>query len=152
MKNLIVALACLFLTQCISTRVAPLASGTVIDKVHIVRNDKVHMSGMLPEIEKQIQAMGYNTEVVSQPPAGNEHYLTFTANWRWDMALYLSYFKATLNEGPRVIATGEYDALKAGLNLGKFGHTDEKITPVLLQLFGKPVPKVKKIRKPTSVR
>lgn len=151
MKNLLLALSCLFLTQCNSIQVTPVSSGTSIQKVHIVRNDKVHMAGMLPEIEKQIQAMGYPTEIVSAPPAGNAHYLTFSANWRWDMAMYLSYFKATLHEGPSIIGTCEYDT-GAGYDLGKFGHTDEKIRPVLLQLFGKPVPKVKKTPQATSLR
>lgn len=141
MRNLIIAFTCLFLTQCTHSRVSPVGNGQAIQKVYIVKNDKVHMSGLLPEMDKQIQAMGYATEIVAEEPVTNVHYLTFTANWKWDVAMYLSYFKATLHEGPRIVGTGEYDARFAGLALTKFGHTDDKIRPVLLRLFGKSVPK-----------
>ena len=91
MKQLLILAAALFLTQCNSVQVSGVAQGTTISKLYIVKNEKLHMAGMQPEVVKQVQALGITTELVDTPPAGNVHYLTFTANWAWDMAMYLRY-------------------------------------------------------------
>lgn len=155
MKHILLLVLSLFLCQCISTRVAPVAAGHSIQKVQVVKNDKVHMSGMLPEIIKQLGEMGIQAEAVDAPPASPEqYYMTFTANWHWDMALYLSYFQVTLHQGSSKVGSAEYDAKNAGLHLGKFGDTHTKMRPVLLRLFGRPVPpapvKERKIQPPRS--
>lgn len=136
MRNLFLLLTlCLGLTQCVSTRVTSVASSAPIRKVYVVNNPDTHMAGFQPELVNQIQQMGYATEVVDTPPAGNPHYVRYTAIWRWDMAMYLHRFDITLFEGTRAIGTGNYFA--TGLDLRKFGPTKEKIRPVLKQLFGK---------------
>lgn len=141
MKSYLLLLLCLFLTQCISTQITPVTGGlNSRQKVYIVRNEADFMEEFLPTLERQVKELGYSTEVVGQAPTGNVCYLTYQANWRWDMAMYLSYFRATLHEGTKIIATGEYDARFAGLALTKFGHTETKMRPVVQGLFGKVQP------------
>jgi hypothetical protein len=98
-----------------------------------VKNDKTFMEEMEPEIVKQVQSMGIATELVDAPPSDNRYYMTYTANWSWDMAMYLRYFKASLHQGPIVTNSIEYKT--SGADMNKFGHTDNKIRPLLRQLI-----------------
>lgn len=139
-QTLVLLLSVVFLCQCNSVRVTGSAPSTPISKLVIVKNDKLHMDGLQPEVVKQVQAMGITTELVDTPPSGNAYYLTFTANWSWDLAMYLRYFKADLHQGPVVLGTVEYNT--SGADMNKFGHTENKIRPLLKQLIRgeKPVP------------
>lgn len=142
MKNILALLsACLLLCQCNSTTFTGSAPNPPLTKLAIVKNDKLHMSGMQPEVVKQVQQMGIAATLVDTPPTTNEPYLTFTANWAWDLAMYLRYFKAELHQNGQVISGVEYKT--SGSDMSKFGHTDEKIRPLLRQLLRgeKPVAK-----------
>jgi hypothetical protein len=113
-------------------------SETTIKKIYVLKNDKVHMEGLLDEIVKQIEEMGFESESYSgDRPVDAEHYLTFTANWGWDMAMYLVYFRATLYEEGRVLGEVEYDAKMCGMDFSKFGKTANKIRPLLEELLGR---------------
>ena len=135
MKQIIPLLLCsLFLVQCNTTTVSGgLPAGTKISKLAIVNNNDIHMAGLQPEMVRQIREMGIATEVVDAPPSGNDYYLTYTANWSWDLAMYLRYFKANLHQGPVQIGSVEYNT--SGADMNKFGHTDAKIRPLLRQLL-----------------
>lgn len=134
MKNLLGLLAtCLFLCQCNSVRYSGNAPATQPQSIAIVKNDKLHMSGMQPEVVKQVQAMGITTRLVDAPPTTNETYMTFTANWSWDLAMYLRYFKADLYQNQQKVSGVEY--VTSGMDMGKFGPTDEKIRPMLRKMI-----------------
>lgn len=134
MKNWILGLGlCLFLTQCNVTRFTGSAPNPPVARLAVVKNDKVHMSGLQPEIISQVNQMGITTTLVDAPPPGDEYYLTFTANWAWDLAMYLRYFQAELHKGPVMVGRVEYKT--SGFDMGKFGHTDNKIRPLLRRLI-----------------
>lgn len=134
MKQLFaLAFASLFLCQCNSVRVAGGAPNPPITRLAIVKNNDIHMSGMQPEIVKQVQAMGITTELVDAAPSGDVYYMTYVANWYWDVAMYLRYFKAELHRGPATVGSVEYNTKGADLN--KFGRTANKIRPLLRQLL-----------------
>lgn len=126
------------LSACSITRkTTPAKAATPIEKLYLEQNPRVLMEGLHPEIETQIKAMGIPVESFSGPqPAGARHVLSYTANWRWDMAMYLTYFEASLREDGRVIGTTVYDARSGGGRFDKFGPTAEKIRPQLQQLLG----------------
>ena len=126
-------LPCLFLCQCDSVKVTGAAPNPPISHLAIVNNDDIHMSDFQPELIRQVQAMGIKTEVVTAPPAGNVHYLTFAANWAWDIVMHLQYFRAELHQGPTVIGTVKYEA--SGLDMNKYGNTAQKTRPMLRQLL-----------------
>lgn len=58
-----------------------------IKHLAVVNNEDVHMDDFQSQMVDQIRAMGIQTSVVSAPP-GNADYLTYTANWRWDIGMY----------------------------------------------------------------
>jgi hypothetical protein len=122
----------------ISRRVEPVDSGTSITKVYVKENKRVHMEGLIDEILKQIEEIGIESESYEgDRPIDARHYMTFTANWAWDMAMYMTYFKATIYEDGRILGEVEYDAKRGGGNMNKFGKTANKIRPLLQELLGK---------------
>ena len=128
----------LFSGCAISRNVVPVDSGTTIEKIYVLENEKVHMEGLVDELVSQIMNMGFRSEKYSgDRPDGAKHYLTYTANWQWDMAMYLTYFRATLYEDGRVLGEVEYDAKMGGANMNKFGKTADKIKPLILELLAK---------------
>jgi hypothetical protein len=134
--SLLTVFASLFSGCVINRRVIPAPVGTRINTVFIENNPAVLMNGMVGEIQSQIAAMGYGAKIYTgERPKEAVHYMQFNANWRWDMAMYLTYFHATLFEDGRVLGTAEYDARYGGANPAKFGHTAEKIGPILHELF-----------------
>jgi hypothetical protein len=121
----------------IAQKTTPAKVASPIEKIYLEHNPRVLMEGLHPEIEMQIKAMGIPVESFSGPqPAGARHVLSYTANWRWDMAMYLTYFEASLREDGRVIGTTVYDARSGGGRFDKFGPTADKIRPQLQQLLG----------------
>jgi len=123
----------------VKTSVVSVPAGTRIGTLYVENNPKVLMNGLLPEILAQIRAQGFQAVAYEgERPKGAADYLTFTANWRWHWAMYLSYFHATLYHDGRILGTAEYDARRVGPNPDKYGHTAEKIRPLLRELL-KPV-------------
>lgn len=94
------------------------------------------MEGLHPEILQQLKTLGFAVETfeVSRPKEAT-YWMTYTANWNWDMAMYLTYFQVTLLEEGKVLGRAEYDARKGGANMAKFGKTAEKIRPLLIDLL-----------------
>lgn len=133
MKHLLLLLACSLLCQCNSLQYTGNPPNPPLTKLAIVKNPKLHMDGMQPEVVKQVNEMGIAATLVDAPPANNEPYLTFTANWAWDLAMYLRYFKAELHQGGQ--KTGGVEYKTSGSDMSKFGHTDEKIRPMLRKLL-----------------
>lgn len=120
----------------ITQNVVPVGSGVQIAKVYVLENDKVLMEGLLDELLLQIRENDFDSESYSGArPAGAKHHITYTANWAWDMAMYLTYFELKLYENDRLIGEAKYDAKNGGGNMGKFGKTAEKIRPLLEELF-----------------
>lgn len=61
--------------------------------------------------------------------------VTYTAQWRWDLALYMAYaeirvFKAGQEDGRAI-----YDSTRGGGNMGKFIDADSKIRELARELF-----------------
>lgn len=139
----IAATALVLLAGCsITQSVKEVAATRPLTELCIVENDKVHMSGFLPELSKQIEALGIKTRVVAGAvPPGCRHHLTYTANWAWDLAMYLTFAELTVHEGDTIIGTANYDARSGGGNMGKFGPTSEKLQLIVKPLFEKAAPR-----------
>lgn len=130
---LLLAFSCATLCQCNSVRVTGGAPNPPVTKLAIVKNDKTFMEEMEPEIVKQVREMGIETTLVDAPPPGDGYVMTYTANWAWDLAMYLRYFKADLHRGPTRVSSVEYRT--SGYDMNKFGRTENKVRPLLRQLL-----------------
>lgn len=135
--NLLLLSLITFLSGCaISQDVVSVDSGTTIEKIYVLENEKVHMEGLIVELLKQIEELGFKSEAYKgDRPEGIKHYLTYTANWNWDGAMFLTLFRATLYEDGRILGAVEYNSKMGRFNLNKFGRTAEKIRPLLEELL-----------------
>ena len=137
-KTLTIAALAVFLTGCsITQSVVPVGPDKDIEKIYVENNPDVHMKELVNELVIQIKENGIDAEIFEKggKPVSAKHTMRFTANWAWDMAMYLTYFKATLYEGGEVIGQVEYNAKSGGANMNKFGRTRDKIQPLLQELL-----------------
>lgn len=127
----------LFSSGCaISKNTQAVQKGTVIQTIYVAHNDRVLMKECTNELVAQISALGFDAKRYDgDRPKEAKHYFTYTANWQWDMAMYLTYFRGTLYEEGRVLGEIEYDAKMGGANMSKFGKTGEKLRPLLMDLL-----------------
>ncbi|MFT6390373.1 MAG: hypothetical protein ACJAUP_003775 [Cellvibrionaceae bacterium] len=139
MNKLIILSLVFVISGCaISRHVSSVDSTVSIEKIYVQNNEKVHMKGLVKEIVTQVNELGFDSESYSgDRPASALHYIIYTGNWNWDLAMYLTYFRATLYEDGRVLGEVEYDAKMGGGNMGKFGKTASKIKPLLTELLSK---------------
>jgi hypothetical protein len=108
-----------------------------VSQVCVLDNKDILMDEFQPEIQKQIEAKHIPTMVYAgaRPPQCS-HYLEYTANWQWDMAMYLTYAEFRVYDSKGLAGSAFYDARRGGGRLDKFGHTADKIRPLIDQLFG----------------
>lgn len=110
---------------------------TPVSRVCVHENPKVLMDEFQPELVKQIQEKGFHTKSYKdQQPIDCSHRLEYTANWAWDMAMYLTYADIRVFDRSGLAGKAIYDARSGGGRLDKFGRTAEKMKPLIDELFG----------------
>lgn len=124
----------------ISTRVKPVEQASIA-KVCIQENPKVMMDGFLPELRSQIAGYGIETRTYTgATPADCPYHLQYTANWQWDLAMYLTYAELKVFDHTDLIGEAVYDARQGGANMNKFGTTAEKLRTLTEPLFNQRAP------------
>jgi hypothetical protein len=69
-------------------------------------------------------------------PEDHPYALTYTANWTWDMALYLVYAEINVYKQGDEIGKAVYDATGGGYRMDKFINAEEKVHEMVGQLLG----------------
>ncbi|MDB5849127.1 MAG: hypothetical protein JWP29_2879 [Rhodoferax sp.] len=111
-------------------------------EVCIVENSAVRAS-FLDVYKRTLVQKGYSVKVLSPSASLIECPITstYTANWRWDMALYMSYADIKVYNNAKPTGQATYDATRGGGNMGKFIDAEKKIQELTSQLFaGSAVP------------
>lgn len=137
MKTTFVAIAAAAaLAGCaINQTVKPVAASGITN-LCVKNNPQVMMSDFVKELRSQVEAKGIRTSLYDgERPAGCKHHMEYTANWRWDMAMYLVFADLRVHEDGLLVGQATYDALGGGLNFSKFGPTADKVRPLVNQLF-----------------
>ncbi|MFT7680303.1 MAG: hypothetical protein ACI8QC_004309 [Planctomycetota bacterium] len=122
----------------ITNTVSPLAAPADLQELYLQRNDKVHMAEFHGALSTLLRDQGIKVHTVEgefEPEM--VHQATYTANWQWDVTMYLSYFQLLINENGALAGSAEYDARSGSANLGKFGKAVSKIEPLIFELFGR---------------
>lgn len=136
-KNaLFVALAFSVLSGCaIHQRVVPMEpfEGQV---VCVVENRAVKQ-GFLEAYKRVLTEKGY---AVRQLPSGSALTdcpvtSTYTANWRWDLALYLAHADIKVYKDGQQYGHAFYNSMGGSFNPGKFVKGDTKVAEMVNQLF-----------------
>ncbi|MGV3662513.1 MAG: hypothetical protein ACO1TE_20175 [Prosthecobacter sp.] len=135
-RLLLLGLSCLLLCQCKSVTLTGSAPNPPVKHLVIMDNDDVHMDDFQSELVNQIHEMGISTTVMKTIPE-NTDYLTYSANWYWDLGMYLRYFKATLHRQRTPLRSVVYE--NGGLDFSKYGEAPDKIrSPMRELLLGRP--------------
>ena len=102
-----------------------------------VRENKTVREGFLEAYRQALESKGFSVRVLD-PDAGIGAcplLTTYTANWRWDLALYMAYAEMTVFRDGNEIGKATYDALMGGGRMDKFIKADEKVRELVNQLF-----------------
>jgi hypothetical protein len=107
-----------------------------IAEIAIIDNPRVRGSfGSV--LQSAVEEQGLTTQVApsTSSPTDYPYALTYTANWKWDMALYMSYAQITVYEKGKVIGKAVYDSTGGDANLGKFINAEDKVRELVGALF-----------------
>ena len=135
-KTLIaVALATLMTGCAIHQTVRPVG---VLDtkQVCIIESPKVR-EGFLSSYQTALSKKGYSVKILPETASLVECPVTstYTANWRWDLAMYLSYAEIKVYKNGAPVGSALYDSTHGGANMGKFVNAQNKIDELANQLF-----------------
>ena len=130
----VVVLAACSITQNVKP-VTPAALGT---REICVRENKSVRESFLEAYKQALESKGLSVRVLD-PGAGISAcplLTTYSANWRWDLAMYMAYAEMTVYRDGNEVGKATYDALMGGGRVDKkFIKADEKVRELVNQLF-----------------
>jgi hypothetical protein len=105
-------------------------------QVCVIENPAVR-AGFLDAYRRALMDRGYTVRQLPATATQNDCPVTstYSANWRWDLAMYMAYAEINVFRGGQKIGEAKYDALRGGGNMGKFIEADKKILDLVRQLF-----------------
>lgn len=105
-------------------------------QVCIVDNPKVRQ-GFLETFKRALVDKGYEVRVLefSSPLTTCPVTATYTANWQWDVAVYMAYAAIRVYNNGKTAGEAIYDSQAGGLSLSKFINAEEKVKELVKQLF-----------------
>jgi len=121
----------------IEQKVKPITlSGTEAREICVIENTSVRKDFLtayrdaLSRRNLTVRVLPPETAVGSCPLTS-----TYTANWRWDLALYLAFADLKVYRNGRLEGEAVYDSLQAGAKTSKFINAGMKIQELTDQLF-----------------
>lgn len=105
-------------------------------QVCIVENSAVR-AGFYESYKRALVAKGYEVRQLPADASLIECRITstYTANWRWDLALYLAFVEIKVYDNGKPVGEAKYDSTHGGGNMNKFIDADKKINELVNQLF-----------------
>jgi hypothetical protein len=111
-------------------------------EVCVIDNPAVR-TGFLEMYKNTMQGKGYDIKQMPQntPLTGCKVISTYMANWKWDLAMYMSFAQIRVYRDGYQVGEANYDARSGGGNPAKFIDANKKITELVDQLFPGPAPR-----------
>ena len=137
LQRLFCAASIFLLTGCaITQKVNPVAQFKG-QQVCIIENLAVKQQGFLETYRRTLINKGYAVKLLppGSPVDACPITSTYTANWRWDLALYMAFADIRVFNDGRQVGQALYDAMSGGANMGKFIKGETKIAELVEQLF-----------------
>ncbi len=108
-------------------------------EICVIENPAVVQAAFLPTYQQKLEAKGYTVRVLPAAAKVTDCPVTstYTANWRWDLALYMAFADLRIFTNGKQAGQATYDSLSGGANLNKFIKADEKIGELVDQLFAR---------------
>lgn len=111
-------------------------TGLNTTEVCVIKNSKVR-DGFETSVAAALRRQGYAVRTISEdsPVTACEVSMTYTANWRWDLATYMAYAEMRVFNAGKESGKAIYDSTRGGGNMGKFINADTKIATLVGELF-----------------
>lgn len=102
----------------------------------VVQNPRVSQAGFLSAMEDALRQKGFEVRVVPQGsgPGTCPLVAEYTANWQWDLALYLAYAEIKVYQDQKQVGSAMYNARHV-IGTSKFIKGEEKVRELVGQLF-----------------
>lgn len=132
-----IALVSIALVGCAITQTVKPVERFAGTQVCIVVNPAVSQGGFLTTYARALTEKGYTVRQLPPGSAVTECPVTstYTANWRWDLALYMAFADIKVYSNGLQSGQAVYDAMSGGANMNKFIKGEAKITELVDQLF-----------------
>jgi hypothetical protein len=107
------------------------------DKQLCIRENPDVRQGFLQAYRSRLERKGFSVTLLRSdaPVTACPLTSTYTANWRWDLALYMAYAEILVYRNGQVAGRASYDALGGGGRLDKFISATTKINELVDELF-----------------
>ena len=115
-----------------------------VDPIQVTNNEELCIQknpsvreGFLAEVEKILTEKQIKYRIVEQLDASQqcEWTATYTANWAWDLAIYMVYAEIKVFHNGKLDGEAIYDARMGGMNMNKFIDAEAKIRELIEQLI-----------------
>ncbi len=105
-------------------------------QICVIENSAVR-AGFLDAYRRALTAKGYLVRQLPPTATISDCSITstYTANWRWDLALYMSFAEIKVFSNGALAGEAKYDAQGGGANMGKFIDAQKKVEELTDQLF-----------------
>ena len=102
----------------------------------MVKNPAVK-EGFLDSYRSALTNKKYSVKILPESASVNDCQVasTYTAKWRWDLALYMAYAEINVFKDGEKAGEAVYDSQRGGANMGKFIDADAKIKELTNQVF-----------------
>jgi hypothetical protein len=136
-RTLATGLILLLLAGCAITQSIKPVARFQGNQVCIVENPAVSQAGFLVAYKRALTDKGYQVRQLSSDAAITACPITstYTANWRWDLAMYMAFADIKVYTGGVQSGHATYDAKSGGANMNKFIKGEAKILELVDQLF-----------------
>jgi hypothetical protein len=130
------AAACLVLTGCAIHQTVKPVQQVESRQICIIQNPAVR-AGFVEAYRRSLSTKGYAVRDLPPDAALTECPVTstYSARWRWDLAMYMSYAELRVYSNGRPVGEALYDSQRGGANMSKFIEADRKVEELVNQLF-----------------
>ena len=138
MRVAVVLVLALTFTACsIKQEIRPVGLADLTVKEICIRDNPAVRPTFVEAYRSRMESKGFKVTLLERDAAVTACPLTstYTANWRWDLALYLAYAEILVYRNGQVIGRASYDSLGGGGRLDKFINATTKINELVDQLF-----------------
>jgi len=139
MGKLFLLVSICFLASCsITQKISPVnLDGVGNSEICIIENPKVTMDSFLVELQTSLINEGFGTRIINKDASVGDCKLTctYTANWGWDLLMYLKYAEINIYDQGALSGNAVYDARSGSGNMGKFISAKSKINELVSGLF-----------------
>ena len=136
-KNILIVAFASSVSGCAITQTVTPVAKFENKEICVVVNPAVMQPAFVETYQRLLTGKGYDVRAL--PPASSVASCpvtsTYTANWRWDLALYMAYADIQVFADGKLSGQAVYDSRRGGANMSKFIKAEEKLSELVDQLF-----------------